>query len=130
MSLRNLSVYPSPKIVSSRDHCQVKRPVILRNAEVRERTDVGGTYVLNGVHNDKPVYAKEGDADRWLFFAADKTWMVANTVSDEESKLTRVFAQSSVGLAHPGAAKKWEVPKKWKWQLGSPHPVDVTVMVS
>ncbi len=41
---------------------------------------VNGTYVLTAERlNGKPVYAKVGDADRWLYLTINNKWLVADT---------------------------------------------------
>ena len=76
--------------------------------------------------NGKPVYAKEGDAHKWLFFAKDMHWWISNTVSKEEN-MNGGFAYSEEGLAHPGAAKSWRVYAGGGFE---PQPVNVTAIVS
>lgn len=76
--------------------------------------------------NGKPVYAKEGDAQNWLFFGKGMNWSISNTASKEENKLD-CYAYSEEGLAHPGAAKSWRVSAGGGFE---PQPVNVTAIVS
>ncbi len=105
---------------------QTKRPIVLRGATGPNSALVNGTYVLTAERlNGKPVYAKKGDADRWLFFATDKRWFASDTVSKEGNK-TVGSAYTEPGLAHPATAKTWQV---WDGSKTAAQPVDVSIMV-
>lgn len=102
--------------------------MVLRNATGPCSAKVNGTYVLTTERlNGKPVYAKEGDNDRWLFFRTDGMWCAgAKTKELTENASSAGYAQTEAGLAHPTAAKAWKVyDDGWKEQL-----VEVTTMVS
>ena len=71
--------------------------------------------------NGKPVYAKEGEADRWLFFRKDGKWCAGASSKDlEQNTASAGFATSEAGLAHPAAAKAWKL---------SAQPIEISIMV-
>ena len=87
---------------------------------------MNGTYVLTAERlNGKPVYAKEGDADRWLYFATDKSWYVSPTASKEGNNPAG-WGHTEVGLVHPAAAKEWTVVVDGQFVA---QPVEVSIMV-
>ena len=77
--------------------------------------------------NGKPVYAKEGDADRWLFARKDGKWGAgASTDELTENDENAGWAITETCLAHPAAAKAWKVWDGSKWVA---QPVGISIMV-
>lgn len=100
--------------------------MILSGATGDFRHQINGLYVPTAQQlNGKPVYAKEGDTNRWLFFSATMRWVVADERS-LETNTTTCFADTEPGLAHPGAAKHWQSNEDVEWKK---YRLDITVMV-
>ena len=105
----------------------MSRPVTLHGATGPNRAVVNGTYVPTAERlNDKPVYAKEGDADRWLFFATDKSWYVTTGRENMTANKAAGITHTETGLAHPAAAKAWRVWDGSKWDA---QPLEVSIVV-
>ena len=98
----------------------------MRGATGSNSRILNGTYVPTAERlNGKPVYAKEGDMERWLIFGPDKFWMASHTVNKAENG-TDCVAYTELGLAHPGAARSWEVWRGDKWE---PQQIELSFMV-
>ncbi len=101
--------------------------MLLRGATGPSCAFVNGTYVLTAEQlNGKPVYAKEGDNGRWLFFSTTNKWFVTSgrnvIIADKAAGL----AFTEAGLAHPAAAKVWQVIVDGNFKI---QPVEASTMV-
>lgn len=90
---------------------QSKRPVTIKGAKGPFSESVNGTFVPTAeLLNGKPVYYKEGRTDCWLFYRSDGKWAAGTTSSQLAMNAADAgTATSEVGLAHPAAAKLWQV---------------------
>ena len=101
---------------------------MLHGATGPNSAHVNGTYVLTAERlNGKPVYAKVGDADRWLFVRTDGKWRAGATSKElTDNAESAGNASSEADLAHPAAAKAWQVWDDSKWNA---QPVEVSILV-
>ena len=92
------------------------------------RADVNGTYKCTAeVINGRQVYAKNGNADTWSYFATNGKCVVTSTASKEANDGFG-WAHTEVGLATPIDAEVWRVhvgDGKWERQ-----PLQATVEVT
>ena len=77
---------------------------------------VNGTYAPTGeLHNGKTLFRKVNDADKWLRYATDGSWMVSPT-SNKDANDNNCWAHSvEEKLAHPALTKSWEAYDGDKW---------------
>eukprot|EP00729_Bicosta_minor_P010652 gene10652-biopygen17981 len=71
---------------------------------------VNGAFSKTGaMQNGKPVYSKDGDADKCCYCAPDGKWYVTTTAGKNANKGGGWAASVEVGLAAPHLAKAWQV---------------------
>eukprot|EP00729_Bicosta_minor_P004234 gene4234-biopygen17831 len=71
---------------------------------------VNGAFSKTGaMQNGKPVYSKDGDADKWCYCGPTGKWYVARTARKDGNKNAGWAASIELGLAAPHLAKAWEV---------------------
>ena len=79
---------------------------------------VNGTYAPTGeLHNGKTLFRKVNDADKWLRYATDGSWMVSPT-SNKDANDNNCWAHSvEEELAHPALTKSWKTCEGGKWEV-------------
>ena len=71
---------------------------------------VNGTFSkTNALHNGKPVYSKDGDADVWCYRGPSGRWLVTTTASKHANRDGGWAATAERGLAAPQLAAAWHV---------------------
>ena len=61
------------------------------------------------VQNGRPVYAKEGNGNMWLYYAVDQKWWVAGTASKDAGKASGYAYSMEPNLPDPTQGKRWQV---------------------
>ena len=86
------------------------KPIHIAGATQEWATRINGTFCpTTQVQNDRPVYAKEGDGDTWLYYALEQRWTVSSTES-KDGNTTFSYAQSvETNLVDPALGKRWVV---------------------
>ena len=71
---------------------------------------VNGTFrPTDQVQNGRPVYAKEGDGNAWLYYAVDQCWWVSGTASKDAGKASGWAQSMELNLLDPTQGQRWKV---------------------
>ena len=71
---------------------------------------VNGTFrPTDQVQNGRPVYAKEGDGNAWLYYAVDQCWWVSGTASKDAGKTSGQAYSMEPNLLDPTQGQRWRV---------------------
>ena len=61
------------------------------------------------VVNGRPVYAKEGDGNWWLYYAVDQKWWVAATANKDAGMAAGAASSMELNLLDPTQGQRWQV---------------------
>ncbi len=93
------------------------RPVIIRGSD---KIVIDGVFLrTGGTYNGKPAYRKEDNADMWLIYGEDSTWMVADTEDKDDNGSLGFCISLEKGLLLPSFAKAWNIDvgrSTYDWQ--------------
>ena len=75
------------------------------------------SFLINGVydpvddelHNDRPVFQKRGDGDKWLRFTSRRRWVVSNTSRKENDSHGCWAYCVEKDVMDPSFARRWKV---------------------
>ena len=91
--------------------------VTISGAEGPNAGYVNGTFrPTDQVQNGRPVYAKEGDGNAWLYYAVDQQWWVSDTESKDAGKAAGWAQSMELNLLDPTQGQRWRVYNGTKWE--------------
>jgi hypothetical protein len=89
------------------------RPCIIAGVTGRNTATVNGTYhPTDEIYNDRVLFRKEGDGDKWLRYVTqggNNYWMVGDTSDKDANKSVGWAHCVEKGLHDPAEAATWEV---------------------
>ncbi len=91
-------------------------PVIISGGSGGTSDLVNGTYLPTGERlNDKPVFVKDGDSNKWLLCCKNCKWMVTDTACKNENDIKGWATSVDYGVGHPSLVKQWKIVQEGKF---------------
>lgn len=92
--------------------------VIISGVEGEFSADIAnGVYRPTGeTYNDRPLFRKESDSDKWLLYGPTNKWTVTDTAYKNAKQSKGWLMSLEAGLAHPTQATCWSVSTNGKYQ--------------
>ena len=102
--------YGARRVVECGKHTLKVHISDISGAEGSNAGYVNGTFrPTDEVQKGRPVYAKEGNLNMWLYYAVDQKWWVAATANKDAGMAAGAASSMELNLLDPTQGQRWTV---------------------